>query len=43
MTRSAVQLFGREVTVSDARARRELGYVAKKTVTEGLGEMGVTL
>lgn len=43
VTRSAVQLFGREVTVSDARARRELGYVAKKTVTEGLAEMGVTL
>lgn len=43
MTRSAVHLFGREVTVDDARARRELGYTAHKRLADGLAELGVTM
>jgi nucleoside-diphosphate-sugar epimerase len=30
-----------EVTVDDTKARRELGYVGKKTIDEGLAEMRV--
>ncbi len=43
ITRSAVQLFGREVTVDDGRARRELGYVGKVSIAAGLAELGVSL
>jgi nucleoside-diphosphate-sugar epimerase len=39
IARSAVRLFGSEVTVSDAKARRELGYRAEVTIEAGLAEM----
>ncbi len=39
LTRSAIELFGREVTVVDRRAREELGYAPIITVAEGLAEM----
>jgi nucleoside-diphosphate-sugar epimerase len=39
VTRMAVGLMGHEVTVSDAKARREIGYVGRKTMVEGLQEM----
>ena len=42
VTRSAVQLFGREVTVSDARARRELGYQPVTSIHDGLVALGLT-
>ena len=35
-TRMAVHLFGEPVTVNDAKARRELGYVGKVTREQGL-------
>ena len=38
-TRVAIALMGQEVTVSDAKARRELGYQPKVSVDEGLAEM----
>lgn len=41
VTRSAVQLFGREVTVDDGLARRELAYVGRVSVEAGLAELGV--
>jgi len=41
LTRQAVMLAGEEVTVNDAKARRELGYVGKVTIAEGLEEMKV--
>jgi nucleoside-diphosphate-sugar epimerase len=39
LTRAALNLFFREVTVSDAKARRELGYRPVVGVDEGLAEM----
>lgn len=39
VTRSEVLLVGQEVTVSDAKARRELGYQGRVTREEGLREM----
>jgi nucleoside-diphosphate-sugar epimerase len=39
LTRTAVNLMFREVTVNDAKARRELGYRPVIGVTEGLEEM----
>lgn len=38
-TRVAVGLMGHEVTVNDAKARRELGYVGKVTREAGLAEL----
>lgn len=38
-TRVAIGLMGQEVTVDDAKARRELGYVGKVSVAEGLAEL----
>jgi nucleoside-diphosphate-sugar epimerase len=39
LTRMVVELFGREVTVSDAKARRELGYRGTVSHAAGLAEM----
>jgi nucleoside-diphosphate-sugar epimerase len=39
ITRTAIALVGVEVTVDDAKARRELGYVGKVTREAGLAEM----
>jgi nucleoside-diphosphate-sugar epimerase len=39
ITRMAVALMGHEVTVNDAKARRELGYKAAKSREEGLREL----
>lgn len=39
LTRTALNLFFRQVTVSDAKARRELGYQPVVTVEEGLREL----
>lgn len=39
LTRTALNLFFRQVTVSDARARRELGYQPVVSVDEGLREL----
>jgi len=39
LTRTAMNLFFREVTVSDAKARRELGYRPVVSVDEGLREL----
>jgi nucleoside-diphosphate-sugar epimerase len=39
VTRQAVALAGEEVTVNDAKARRELGYVGKVSREEGLAEL----
>jgi len=39
ITRTAVCLIGEEVTVNDAKARRELGYAGKVSIEEGLVEM----
>lgn len=39
LTRASLRLFGREVTVSDAKARRELGYAPVITVEEGLRQL----
>jgi nucleoside-diphosphate-sugar epimerase len=38
-TRMAVHLFGEPVTVNDAKARRELGYVGKITRERGLASL----
>ena len=38
-TRTAVMLIGREVTVSDAKARSELGYSSAKSRGDGLREL----
>jgi nucleoside-diphosphate-sugar epimerase len=40
LTRTAVNLFFGQVTVRDAKARRELGYGAHVSMAEGLAEMG---
>jgi len=39
ITRMIVCLFGQEVTLVDAKARRELGYVGPKSVEAGLEEL----
>jgi nucleoside-diphosphate-sugar epimerase len=39
LTKAAFALMAHEVTVDDSKARRELGYVGKKTVSDGLAEM----
>ena len=39
LSRAAVRLIGEEVTVSDAKARRELGYQGRMSREEGLREM----
>ncbi|MFT3841507.1 MAG: NAD-dependent epimerase/dehydratase family protein [Myxococcaceae bacterium] len=39
LQRTSVILIGQEVTVSDARARRELGYTAQVTREQGLAEL----
>jgi len=39
LTRTAMNLFFREVTVNDAKARRELGYRPVVSVDEGLREL----
>lgn len=39
VTRTAVRLGGDEVTVRDDKARRELGYVGRKTIQRGLDEL----
>jgi len=41
ITRTAVCLIGEEVTVNDAKARRELGYAGKVSIDEGLTEMAL--
>lgn len=38
-TRMAVHLFGEPVTVNDAKARRELGYVGRVTREQGLASL----
>ncbi len=38
VTRTAIALVGGEVTVDDAKARRELGYIGKVTREAGLAE-----
>jgi nucleoside-diphosphate-sugar epimerase len=39
VTRTAIALGGQEVTVNDAKARRELGYTSHVTRESGLAEM----
>jgi len=39
VTRTGLALAGHEVTVDDAKARRELGYQGKVTIDAGLAEM----
>jgi hypothetical protein len=39
LTRAAVKLVGEEVTVDDAKARRELGYVGRVSREQGLREL----
>lgn len=39
LTKSAFSVVAHEVTVDDRKARRELGYVGKKSIDEGLAEM----
>jgi hypothetical protein len=39
VTRMAVHLFGEPVTVNDAKARRELGYLGKVTREQGLASL----
>jgi nucleoside-diphosphate-sugar epimerase len=39
VTKTAIALVGNEVTVDDAKARRELGYVGKMTRAAGLAEL----
>jgi nucleoside-diphosphate-sugar epimerase len=39
LTRAAIRLVGEEVTVDDTRARRELGYVGKVSIEDGLREL----
>jgi nucleoside-diphosphate-sugar epimerase len=39
LTRTGMNLFFREVTVNDAKARRELGYRPVVSVDEGLREL----
>ncbi len=39
LTRTTVNLFFREVTVSDAKARRDLGYAPVVTIEQGMREL----
>ena len=39
LTKTAFALMAHEVTVDDSKARRDLGYVGKKTIDQGLAEM----
>ncbi len=39
LTKTAFALMAHEVTVDDSKARRELGYVGKKSIADGLAEM----
>jgi nucleoside-diphosphate-sugar epimerase len=39
LTRTSIELIGTEVTVNDAKARRELGYAPVITRAEGLAEL----
>jgi nucleoside-diphosphate-sugar epimerase len=39
LTRVGLALFGKEVTVVDAKARRDLGYAAHVSIDDGLAEM----
>jgi nucleoside-diphosphate-sugar epimerase len=39
LTRTALALISHEVTVNDARARRELGYLGKTSIADGLAEL----
>lgn len=39
LTKTAFALMAHEVTVDDRKARRELGYVGRKSIAEGLAEM----
>ena len=39
LTRFRVRIIGEEVTINDAKARRELGYAGRKTIAEGLKEL----
>jgi nucleoside-diphosphate-sugar epimerase len=41
LTKTAFALMAHEVTVDDSKARRELGYVGKKTIAQGLAEMEI--
>ena len=41
LTKTAFALMAHEVTVDDSKARRELGYVGKKSMADGLAEMSV--
>lgn len=42
LTKTAFALMAHEVTVDDSKARRELGYVGKKTIADGLAEMTIS-
>jgi nucleoside-diphosphate-sugar epimerase len=39
ITKQEVALFGVEITVDDAKARRELGYTGAMTIERGMAEM----
>jgi len=39
VTRTAIALIGHEVTVVDAKARRDLGYTSHVSREQGLAEM----
>jgi nucleoside-diphosphate-sugar epimerase len=39
LTRTAVNLMFMEVTVNDAKARRELGYTSHVSIDQGLAEL----
>jgi hypothetical protein len=39
LTRFRVRIIGEEVTINDAKARRELGYVGRVARAEGLAAM----
>jgi nucleoside-diphosphate-sugar epimerase len=39
LDRTIVRLLGEEVTVSDAKARRELGYVGRVSIDDGMNEL----
>ncbi len=39
ITRALVHLFGEEITVSDAKARRELGYAGRMSLDRGLAAL----
>lgn len=43
VTRTALLLAGEEVTVNDAKARRDLGYVGRVTREQGLAEMAMEI